>query len=301
MKTPLLLITCLLISSCGGDAAESPFANKNSKAVIPTIFAAGSISTELPEFAITFSPDGNEAYFNQTPPDRSELIIYRSIRSTSGWSAPAVASFSGEFRDVDPFITPDGNRLYFSSNRPRDQTSIDSLSTWYVQRTANGWSEPIDPGSPMNSDASDVFVSTSRDGRVLFSSRRDETGRIYETHEVDGKWEAPVALKFGSVEEAGNPLIAPAGNFVILVMRQADRGADLFFSCRGEAGWQEPRPLTGGVNSTFADFAPAINSKSETLLFTSERPGIVGPQPESVRPPGDIYEVALAEIGIECS
>jgi len=301
MKTPLLLITCLLISSCGGDAAESPFANKNSKAVIPTIFAAGSISTELPEFAITFSPDGNEAYFNQTPPDRSELIIYRSIRSTSGWSAPAVASFSGEFRDVDPFITPDGNRLYFSSNRPRDQTSIDSLSTWYVQRTANGWSEPIDPGSPMNSDASDVFVSTSRDGRVLFSSRRDETGRIYETHEVDGKWEAPVALKFGSVEEAGNPLIAPAGDFVILVMRQADNGADLFFSCHGEAGWQEPIPLTGGVNSTFADFAPAINGKTESLLFTSERPGIVGPQPESVRPPGDIYEVALAETGIDCS
>ena len=129
MKTPLLLVTCLLISSCGGDAAESQPVNNSSNAVIPSIFAAGTISSELPEFAITFTPDGKEAYFNRTPPDRSELKIYRSVRSASGWSTPAVASFSGEFRDVDPFITPDGNRLYFSSNRPRDKTSVDSLST----------------------------------------------------------------------------------------------------------------------------------------------------------------------------
>ena len=64
----------------------------------------------------------------------------RSFRSLAGWPmdlklgarmlvkspgltviavvALAVATFSGTYSDIDPFVAPDGGRLYFSSIRP---------------------------------------------------------------------------------------------------------------------------------------------------------------------------------------
>lgn len=47
------------------------------------------------------------------------------------------------------------------------------------------------------------------------------------------------------------------------------------------------------MNTGNADFAPGLDPTDGTLLFTSERPGIVGAQPDSVRPPGDIYRSTL--------
>ena len=47
----------------------------------------------------------------------------------------------------------------------------------------------------------------------------------------------------------------------------------------------------------FADFAPAFSPDGKYLFFTSERPGIA-PTPPSGRPPGDIYQIDVAAIGI---
>lgn len=282
------------------DSESLPAAFESETSRQALIFAPGTISGELPEFSITFMPDGSEVYFNRTPPDRSQLFIYSSKRTNDGWTAPAIVPFSGEFRDVDPFITADGSRLYFSSDRPRAGVAADSFSTWFVERTASGWSEPIDPGAPLNSEATDIFVSIARDGTMVFSSERGGEGRVHVSRPAGGGWEDPRPLKFGDVEDAGNPLISPDGRFLVMVIVREDSGPDLFFSCRQGNAWQTPRPLADSVNSPFADFAPAIPVTGDALYFTSERPGIVGPQAKGVRPPGDFYRVPLSATGIRC-
>lgn len=304
MHSLLRLGTCFmfpaLISACNSetprDAVDVDFAAAGN----PQLFLTGVVSTEMPEFAITFAPDGQELYFNRTDAARSELKIMVSRRDSRGWSPATLAPFSGQYRDVDPFLTADGKRLYFSSDRPRAGTEETSFSTWYVQRTASGWSGPIDPGPPLNSEATDIYVSAARDGTLVFNSQRDGTNRVYISREIDGAWLEPQALQFGSVESAGNPRISPNGDYIVMVMVQDDSAADLFYSCKTAAGWLEPVELAAGVNSAFADFAPALDDSGETLYFTSERPGVVGPQPAGVRPPGDIYEVARVAAGIQC-
>jgi hypothetical protein len=72
------------------------------------------------------------------------------------------------------------------------------------------------------------------------------------------------------------------------------------YSCRTGDGWSAPRTLPPPVNSARADFAPAIDVSGSTLYFTSERPGIVGIQPDSVRPPGDLYRIPFKDAGIDC-
>ncbi|HEV7557094.1 MAG TPA: hypothetical protein VGO00_16620, partial [Kofleriaceae bacterium] len=83
----------------------------------PRLFGAGAISTEQPEFSITFAPDGATAYFDRAAPDRSKFSIMSSSFADGAWQPAQPVPFStGEFRDADPFFA--GDRLYFSSNRP---------------------------------------------------------------------------------------------------------------------------------------------------------------------------------------
>lgn len=290
MRYPVAFVV-VLSPAC---AAPAPTAG-------PLLFEAGTVSTSAPEFAITFTPDGNTLYFNRASEDRRELTILESRRTGDRWDTPAPASFSGRWRDVDPFVAPDGQRLYFSSDRPRrGGTEPGPFSTWYVERTRAGtWGAPIDPGAPLNSDSSDVFFSISSDGTAAFTSNRDGVSRIYVARADGDAWSIPEPVAFGGSAEGGNPLIAPNGRFMILVAAGPEDRADLHLSCLRGGGWEAPRPLTA-ANSRYADFAPALGPAGDRLYFTSERPGIVPAVADSVRPPGDIYQIPLADAGASC-
>lgn len=254
-----------------------------------SLFARDQVSSAAPEFATSFSPDGRTAYFNRTDPTRTSFELLATILTSDGWSAPESVPFVFGGLDIDPFVTPDGNRIYFASDRPREGAPPGSASVWYVDRTPTGWSEPIDPGPPINSDSSDIFVSTATDGTLVFSSTRDGARRIYETRETADGWAPARLVSFGSVQDGSNPMISPDGSFMIFAMDGPLGGADLFVSCRGtDRSWGPPRVLGEPINSAFTEFAPGLHPDG-TLYFTSERPGIMGPVPEGVRPPGDIY------------
>ena len=258
------------------------------------------ISTDAPEFATTLTPDGGEIYFNRASADRNRLTIMTARRAADGtWSTPTVAPFSGTHRDVDPFVAPDGRRLYFSSDRPRAGGGEARFTTWYVDRIGNSWSAPVDPGPPLNSADGDVFVSITRDGELMFTSSRLGASRVFSSRQVDGRWQAPTPVTFGSIVDAGNPAIAPSGRFLVLVRVAAGGSPDLFVSCRTAGAWGEPQALST-VNSPFADFAPFIDASEQSLYFTSERPGVAAPPEKGVRPPGDLYRITLDAAGIRC-
>ncbi len=259
----------------------------------PTLVGPGIISTDLPEFATSISADGNELWFNRTNPDRSRITLFHSRRSPNGdWTTPQVADFPGEFNAVDPFLTHDGKRLYFSSDRPRPGRAIQSFSSWYVERTATGWSAPVDPGEPFNSDSADVFLSADQSGVVVFRSSRDGLARFYSTREMAGRWAIPVALPIAPEPRIGNPAISPTGRFLVFTRIVPGRGVDLFVSCRKAASFDAGRPLSDVVNGPFTEFAPAFSPDERMLYFTSERPGVAGPVAEGVRPPGDLYQIS---------
>ena len=119
-----------------------------------TEFAPGQISTDdLFESRLTFTPSRNTIFWAVTaepsPPGSSVVsTILTADRSVAGWTAPDIATFSGVYSDSDPFVTPYGDSLFFSSNRPGGVLANTPLNDlWVTQRTPSGWNVPVNLGT----------------------------------------------------------------------------------------------------------------------------------------------------------
>ena len=132
------------------------------------LWGANKISTEAPEFATTVNTDQTEVYFNRTTPDRSSMQIMYSFLKNEAWSDARSLSYStGQYRDVYPFLTADESRLFFSSTRPLEINDEEKdFDTWYVEKKNGTWSEPINPGEPLNSDSTEIFISIAKNGNA---------------------------------------------------------------------------------------------------------------------------------------
>ena len=164
------------------------------------------------------------------------------------------------------------------------------------------WGEPRTFGEPLNSRGTDVFVSATRAGALYFSSNRDGTTRTYRATATEGGWSVTrPSFDINDAEGAGNPLIAPDQSFLIFT---SDRpggagGGDLWVTERVNDRWGSSRRLESGVNSPFADFAPALHPDGRFLFFTVGTSGSRGTRSDAgSRPPGDIYRIALADLGL---
>lgn len=295
--TCVLALLAVVLMGCdapGDEAVPGPAAPPE-----VALFSPGTVSSELPEFAVTFTPSGDTVFFNRTPADRSRIDLLFATRTESGWSEPQIFPPLEGVRAIDPFVSLDGAHLYFSSDLPREGGLSGSFNLWRL-RLADADATPEALASPINTDSSEVFNSLSADGRMVFSSRRDGERWIYEAPSDGGP---PVRLALGSGAPASNPAIHPSGDYLVFSRAGEDGGVDLYLSCREGTAWGEPVILPEPVNSAFTDFAPAFHG--EHLFFTSERPGVMGSVPDDQRPPGDLYrtrfDFAAALCGAEAS
>jgi Tol biopolymer transport system component len=270
----------------------------------PTLLGPGVISTAAPEFAASFSPDGTSLFFNRASDDRSRMSILVSRFEDGTFREASVAPFSGVHRDVDPFVSPDGERLYFSSSRPTAAAdTTPDFNTWYVRKEGSGWSEPIVLPEPLNTASQEAFVSVDREGTLYFASDRDGTQRIWRSRLPNGAHEPPevVAFEMNRASGGSNPWISSLGRLLVFVgSRPGGADSDLYYACLGESGWLPAENLGRAVNSDYADFAPSLTPDGLSMVFTSERPGIVPASPEGVRPPGDLYRIDLASLKLSC-
>lgn len=260
----------------------------------PRPFAA--VDSADPQFGLAYDAATRTAYFVRASADRARLWIYQATWADGAWALPVVAPWSGRYRDVDPVLTPDGARLYFSSDRPvRGDEARPDFDLWFLERGPDGWREPRRLAGDVNDDRSTGACSVATDRTLYVDVTRGDARQIVEASPTaDGYGPTtPVALALPAGTTASNPLIAPDRSYLIHTIDPGPSGgADLAVSYREPDGsWRSPQPLLE-VNSAHADFAPTLSPDGRYLFFTSERPG-VGPTPAAGRPPGDTYQVEL--------
>jgi Tol biopolymer transport system component len=158
----------------------------------PKIFAEGVISTEDFDDYCAFTPDGKTIYFTKHSVDFGGPKIVVSHFKNGEWTMPEIAPFSGWYNDEEPCISPDGNKLFFASNRPvTGTTPREDKDIWFIEKNATGWGEPKHPDAPVNSDAFDWHPSVTNDGTLYFVSDRKagrKANNIYRARLIDGKY-----------------------------------------------------------------------------------------------------------------
>jgi Tol biopolymer transport system component len=238
------------------------------------MFAPGIVSTG-DVFASSFTPDGRTVVFTKVAAGRPFTLMQSHWRN-GAWSDPEALPFSGTHRDLDPSFTPDGRRLYFSSRRPTGPSPADTASlddTWYADRTADGWSSPVRVAGDVNSDAVDMFPSSTRSGTLYFDSFRSNRRMAYRAEALPGGgWSTPTLLPFAINGDSGasNLFVDPDERYVVFAAQRpgGQGGADLHISWRTATGWGPAVNLGPTINTAGTEFCPFVSHDGRYLFFT---------------------------------
>jgi Tol biopolymer transport system component len=278
-------------ASAPASGLASASAEPSTAAIVvePTVLAEGVISTRAEEWRISFTPDGQTAYFARSDgffPQTREATIMETTLVDGTWSEPVVASFSGEFPDIDPWVSPDGEHLYFSSIRPTDGATRGDAELFRVDRTEDGWSEPVHLAE-LGSELDELGLSVAADGTAVFAS--DRPGAVggwdlyVATAEGDGFTTPEPLADLNTAVWEFNPAIDAEGTTIVFtsIGRPGGTGlGDLFVSEREGDGWSADRPLT--LNTGADEYHASLSPDGETLYFV-RRTG-----------QGDLYEIDWA-------
>ncbi len=256
----------------------------------PEVFAPGIVSdsTWAEHCQLAVSPKGNEIYWSawssRYPPADTSMKnseqIYFSEFKNGAWSKPAIADFIKDHLTClngGPSFSPDGSRLYFYSTGI--EGGYGNKDVWYVDRTENGWSKPINAGEPLNTADGDWTPSFTQDGYAY------HMGNYYYN-----KNEKPLKFKYsnGKFSEPDTVIIHPDFRPVFAIYVAPDESY-LLFSARHKDGfgsldiyvcfktednkWGTPINMGDQVNTEKMERFPTVSPDGKYLFFMRHTPG----------------------------
>jgi len=277
----------LLVSGCVEEktdlkSASGDYLGSVLPDIIPVLFAEGLVSTSFNERDAAISPDGNEFYYSLIGASYPAIIVIK--RADGGWGDPEVASFSGQYSDLEPHFSPNGNRLYFASKRPINGSGPPKdYDIWYVDREGNNWGDPKNIGAPINTEKDEFYPSVTNNGSLYWTAGYDDSkGKedIYYSRFVNGHYTAPINLgdSINGPNYEFNAFVARDESYLIFssVGREDGfGGGDLYISFRNKDGiWSGAVNMGAGINSDALDYCPMVTQDGKHMFFTStRRPG----------------------------
>ena len=182
----------------GGNDENVYISRKASGSWSSPVLIGDSINVKLNEAATFMSADGKTLllYYEDGGGD-----IYTSSLIDGRWSRPApLNKFVNhpQYRESSACLSPDGKRLFFSSNRPGGKGGFD---LYVCTLGANGqWGRPTNLGSGVNTRGDEQWPFIHADRVTLYFSSNGwatlgETD-IFKTEERDKKWSRPQNLGY---------------------------------------------------------------------------------------------------------
>lgn len=275
----VVMLICVIARSPGQNTNALHSYDQDKPLTSPAIFGEGIISTGDFDMNGCFTPDGNTYYFAKTvPPGRMGVILVSHFMNGK-WGTPEVAEFSGRYIDYDPFITSDGSKLFFISNRPAENKQGKDFDIYVMEKTGAKWSEPRNLGAPINSPRDEFFPSIASDGTLYFSAIRDGgkgSFDLYMSKPVDGKYAEPVNLGEAVNTQFPEVDVCVAADQSFMVFASSGRpdglgDSDLYVSFNRGGVWTPAKNLGAPINSGVREFCPGISPDGKYLFFTSNR------------------------------
>jgi outer membrane protein OmpA-like peptidoglycan-associated protein len=160
--------------------------------------------------------------------------IYKVQRSPWGWSKPKNLGqrINSDFWDSAPSIAPDGNSIYFASNRPEGYGGIDIYVSFKNEK--GYWEEAINLGPTINTKGDDQTPFIHADNQSLYFSSNGRAGfggsDIYVSRKkIDGNWTTPVNLGYpiNTYDNEGSIAVASNGATAYIASDRSDSRGEL--------------------------------------------------------------------------
>ncbi|MCL8009119.1 OmpA family protein [Gelidibacter japonicus] len=184
----------------------------------------GNLNSRFHESSPVFTADNNTMYFTRSNitaknrKDDQKLKIYRSKKINNKWQeAEELSINSDHFSTAHPALSPNGTKLYFSSDRPGGYGESDLYVS--IINTDGGIGEPVNLGPEINTRGKETFPFVSADHELYFSSDGHfglgGLDVFYIKIEEDG---------FGNLLNVGAPINTYADDFAFGIDQSTHRG-----------------------------------------------------------------------------
>jgi outer membrane protein OmpA-like peptidoglycan-associated protein len=160
--------------------------------------------------------------------------IYKVQRSPWGWSKPKNLGqqINSDYWDSAPSIAPDGNSIYFASNRPDGYGGIDIYVSYKNEK--GFWEEAINLGPSINTKGDDQTPFIHADNQSLYFSSNGRAGfggsDIYVSRKkIDGNWTTPINLGYpiNTYDNEGSIAVASNGATAYIASDRSDSRGEL--------------------------------------------------------------------------
>jgi Tol biopolymer transport system component len=253
----------------GSYLGQTPPANE------PILFAPGIVSNGRNHSSVAISPDGKELYWSG-----AERKIWFTKLESGSWTKPEVLSFCKEdsYEYDNPFISPDGNKMLFTSFRP-GAVSQEKETIWFVERTSSGWSDPVPVSSKVNETPLHWSISVSDTGTLYFQFQ-DTSGKshggigdIYYSKMANGEYQKPVSIgpAINTPATETCPHIAPDESFIVFTRFDETnvKNTGIFISYRDKSGKWLPPVLAAGGDRKSGGLSPRISPDGKYLFYVN--------------------------------
>ena len=284
LPLPLIPLALLLIHCSGGDTfprLSGPYLGQTPPGDTPELFAPGIITTGMHNRDIAIYPDGKEIYFCTVLGQFLHTTVFVTKEVDGEWTRPEPAPHmdNPDLTAGEPFITPDGKRFLFISDRhaPDAQGGQD---IWAMERIGDTWGEPYTLGPPVNSKHNEFFPSVTRDGTIYFSRAKlgERAHYIYRSRLVKGVYQKPELLpkQVNSGQSQYNAFIAPDESYIIVPTAGRDDSygsCDYYISFRNsDDTWTEAVNMGAAINTPhWMEYSPCVSPDGRYFFFMSTK------------------------------
>jgi PKD domain/WD40-like Beta Propeller Repeat len=166
---------------------------------------AKEITSAFNDGPASFNEAGNIIYYSRNnsiensmrniSDTTNKLGIYSAELVNGIWTNVKPFTYNNpQYSFCTPALSPDGRRIYFSSDMPGGMGGMD---LYYCDKINNQWDHPVNLGPVINTAGNESFPFACKYGKLYFASDglKGFGGKdLFYTQEINGEWILPVHL-----------------------------------------------------------------------------------------------------------